>query len=63
MTINEMTLLTDKEDNEIFMKEGFILVKYGIQLKAYSSMTKIITKESAHWTDYIEFMKNDGIKF
>ena len=44
MTINEMTLLTQKEDNDIFMKDAFILIKYGIQIRAYSSLTKINTK-------------------
>ena len=35
------------------MKDAFILIKYGIQIRAYSSMTKIINKESAHWADYL----------
>lgn len=40
------------------MREGFILVKYGSSIKAYSSLVKMSTKDSVNWTDYIEFMKN-----
>lgn len=44
MTINAMTLILEKEDNEIFMRDGFILVKYGLSIKAYSSLIKINSK-------------------
>ena len=63
MTISTMTLICEKEDPEIFMKEGFVMVRYGTQIKAYSSMLKIANKENAHWMDYLEFLKNEGIKF
>lgn len=63
MTISAMTLILEKEDAEIFMREGFIEVKYGLSIRAYSSLVRMASKESANWQDYLEFMKNDGVKF
>ena len=63
MTINAMTLILEKEDGEIFMRDGFVQIKYGLSIRAYSSLAKISSKESVNWQDYIEFMKNDGVKF
>lgn len=53
MTISAMTLICEKEDPEIFMRDGFILVKYGLSIKAYSSMLRMSSKESANWNDYL----------
>jgi hypothetical protein len=53
MTISTMTLICDKEDPDIFMREGFIMVRYGVAIKAFSSMLKITSKENAHWMDYL----------
>jgi hypothetical protein len=44
MTISAMTLICEKEDNDIFMRDGFIMVRYGSNVKAYSSMIKINSK-------------------
>jgi hypothetical protein len=63
MTISSTTLICEKEDNEIFMREGFVMVRYGLQLKAFTSLIKIASKDNANWTDYIEFLKNEGVKF
>ena len=53
MTINSATLITEKEDAEMFMKEAFLLVRYGVAIKAFSSVIKIASKENANWMDYL----------
>ena len=39
------------------------MIRYGLSTKAFSSMIKIANKQNANWADYLEFMKNDGVKF
>jgi hypothetical protein len=63
MTISSMTMLCEKEDPEIFMREGFLMVRYGPAVWAFSSLLRIASKENAHWADYLEFLKNEGVKF
>ena len=43
MTISTMTLIPEKEDPEIFMREGFIMVRYGVNVKAFSTVLKALT--------------------
>lgn len=35
------------------MRDGFILIKYGLSIRAYSSMLKMNNKQSVNWMDYI----------
>ncbi len=44
MTISAMTIICEKEDPEIFMRDAFILIKYGLSIRAYSSLIKITSK-------------------
>lgn len=40
-----------------------MLIKYGPLIKVYSKVIKSMNKESVSFMDYLEFMKNDGVKF
>lgn len=63
MTINSMHVMPTKEDPEIFNKDCFVLIKYGPLIKVFTKVLKSTNKESVSFMDYLEFIKNDGVKF
>ena len=58
MTVNYLEIKPEKEDSEIFNRESFIMIRYGLQIKAFSKVIKIDSKDNIIWNDYLEFMKN-----
>lgn len=39
------------------------MMRYGISSKAFTKVTKVASKENVVWNDYVEFMKNEDVKF
>ncbi len=39
------------------------MIRQGISIKAFSKLGKVLSKDNVVWIDYIEFMKNEDVKF